>query len=454
MKSSVEQLSDTRVKITVEVPFEELKPELDQAYDALAQQVQIPGFRKGKAPRQLIDARFGRGPVLEQVVNDMLPSRYGQAIEENDIKAIGQPDVEVTKIEDNEVVEFTAEVDVRPEITLPDFSAINVEVPAVTVDDAAVDEELESLRARFSTLKDHNHKLKKGEFVTLNLSASVDGEKVEEATTEGLSYEIGSGDLIDGLDDALLGQKKDDTVEFTTELANGDYQGKEAVVTAEITATKQRELPALDDEFAQLASEFDTIEELRESTKTQVESRLKNEQAANIRDEVLKAALESSDFALPNSIVEEQAHSQLHQLLGELAHDDAALNSVLESQGTTREEFEKQNREDAEKAVRTQLFLDVLAETEEPEVSQQELTDHILFTAQSYGMDPNQFIGQLQQSGQIANLFADVRRGKALAQAICRVNVKDSEGAEIDPKAYFGEEEVDEETTEEAADQE
>ena len=454
MKSSVEQLSDTRVKITVEVPFEELKSELDQAYDALAQQIQIPGFRKGKAPRQLIDARFGRGPVLEQVVNDMLPSRYGQAIEENDIKAIGQPEVEVTKIEDNEVVEFTAEVDVRPEITLPDFSAINVEVPAVTVDDAAVDEELESLRARFSTLKDHNHKLKKGEFVTLNLSASVDGEKVEEATTEGLSYEIGSGDLIDGLDDALLGQKKDDSVEFTTELANGDYQGKEAVVTAEITATKQRELPALDDEFAQLASEFDTIEELRESTKTQVESRLKNEQAANIRDEVLKAALESSDFALPNSIVEEQAHSQLHQLLGELAHDDAALNSVLESQGTTREEFEKQNREDAEKAVRTQLFLDVLAETEEPEVSQQELTDHILFTAQSYGMDPNQFIGQLQQSGQIANLFADVRRGKALAQAICRVNVKDSEGAEIDPKAYFGEEEVDEETTEEAADQE
>jgi len=454
VKSSVEQLSDTRVKITVEVPFEELKPELDQAYDALAQQIQIPGFRKGKAPRQLIDARFGRGPVLEQVVNDMLPSRYGQAIEENDIKAIGQPDVEVTKIEDNEVVEFTAEVDVRPEITLPDFSAINVEVPAVTVDDAAVDEELESLRARFSTLKDHNHKLKKGEFVTLNLSASVDGEKVEEATTEGLSYEIGSGDLIDGLDDALLGQKKDDSVEFTTELANGDYQGKEAVVTAEITATKQRELPALDDEFAQLASEFDTIEELRESTKTQVESRLKNEQAANIRDEVLKAALESSDFALPNSIVEEQAHSQLHQLLGELAHDDAALNSVLESQGTTREEFEKQNREDAEKAVRTQLFLDVLAETEEPEVSQQELTDHILFTAQSYGMDQNQFIGQLQQSGQIANLFADVRRGKALAQAICRVNVKDSEGAEIDPKAYFGEEEVDEETTEEAADQE
>ncbi len=450
MKSSVEQLSDTRVKITVEVPFAELKPEIDQAYAALAQQVQVPGFRKGKAPRQLIDARFGRGPVLEQVVNDMLPNRYGQAIEENDIKAIGQPEVEVTKIEDGDVVEFVAQVDVRPEITLPDFSEFNVEVPAIAVDDAAVDAELESLRERFSTLKDHNHKLKKGEFVTINLAASVDGEQVEEASTEGLSYEIGSGDLVDGLDKALTGAKKDDTVEFTTELASGDYQGKEAQVTVEITATKQRELPALDDEFAQLASEFDTIDELRESTKTQVEARLKNEQAANIRDEVLKSALESATFALPDSIVDEQAHSQLHQLLGDLAHDEAALNSVLESQGTTREEFEQENRKDAEKAVRTQLFLDVLAEVEEPEVSQQELTDHIMFTAQSYGMDPNQFIGQLQQSGQIANLFADVRRGKALAQVICRVNVKDSEGNEVDPKAYFGEEEVEEE----AADQE
>ncbi|WP_293952649.1 trigger factor [uncultured Corynebacterium sp.] len=448
MKSSVEQLSDTRVKITVEVPFAELKPEIDQAYAALAQQVQVPGFRKGKAPRQLIDARFGRGPVLEQVVNDMLPNRYGQVIEENDIKAIGQPEVEVTKIEDGDVVEFVAQVDVRPEITIPDFSEFNIEVPAVAIDDAAVDEELESLRERFSTLKDHNHKLKKGEFVTINLSASVDGEQVEEASTEGLSYEIGSGDLVDGLDKALTGAKKDETVEFTTELASGDYQGKEAQVTVEITATKQRELPALDDEFAQLASEFDTIDELRESTKTQVEARLKNEQAANIRDEVLKSALESATFALPDSIVDEQAHSQLHQLLGDLAHDEAALNSVLESQGTTREEFEQQNREDAEKAVRTQLFLDVLAESEEPEVSQQELTDHIMFTAQSYGMDPNQFIGQLQQSGQIANLFADVRRGKALAQVICRVNVKDSEGNEVDPKAYFGEEEVEEEAPE------
>ncbi|WP_080793699.1 trigger factor [Corynebacterium pacaense] len=443
MKSSVEQLSETRAKITVEVSFDDLKPEIDQAYAALAQQVQIPGFRKGKAPRQLIDARFGRGPVLEQVVNDMLPNRYAEAIEENNIKAIGQPEVEVTRIEDGDLVEFTAEVDVRPEIELPDFAEISVKVPAVQIDDEAIDAELETLRSRFSTLKDHNHKLKKGEFATINLSASVNGEKIDEATTEGLSYEVGSGDLIDGLDKVLVGMKTGESAEFTTTLAGGDHKDEEATVTVEVTATKQRELPELDDEFAQMASEFDTIEELRESAAKDVEARVKNEQASSIRDEALKAALEKVTFALPESIVTEQVHSQLHQLLGQLAHDEAALTSALEAQGTTREEFDAENRANAETAVRTQLFLDALAEAEEPQVSQQELTDHILFTAQSYGMDPNQFISQLQESGQIANLFSDVRRGKALAQAICRVSVTDSEGNEVDASVYFGDDDSD-----------
>ena len=186
----------------------------------------------------------------------------------------------------------------------------------------------------------------------------------------------------------------------------------------------------------------DTAEELRESTRAQVEEGKKGQQAAAIRDEVLKAALAKTDFALPETVVDEQVHQQLHQLLGQMAHDEAALAQVLESQGMTREEFDAQSRKDSEEAVRTQLFLDTLAEQENPEVSQQELTDHILFTAQSYGMDPNQFIGQLQQSGQIANLFADVRRGKALAAAICRVSVKDEDGNEVDPSQYFGEEEV------------
>ena len=439
MKTSVDKLSDTRVKLNVTVPFDELGKEIDQAYKAIAQQVNIPGFRRGKAPRQLIDARFGRGPILEQVVNDMLPTRYEQALAENDLNPLGQPDIDVTKIEDNDVVEFTAEIDVRPEIDVPDFSQISVTVPELKVDDAAVDSELDTLRERFGELKDTKRKLKKDDFAIIDLEATINGEKLEDASTEGLTYRVGADDLMDGLDKAIKGLKTGEEAEFTSEIQYGDHKGEEATVKVTVQQTKERKLPELDDDFAQLASEFDTVEELRNSTREQVEENAKAQQAADIRDEVLKAALAQTEFALPESVVDEQVHNQLHQLLGQMAHDENALAQLLEAQGTTREEFDEQSREQAEESVRTQLFLDAVADQEQPEVSQQELTDHILFTAQSYGMDPNQFVAQLQQSGQIANLFSDVRRGKALAIAISRTQVADEAGNPVDPNEYFGE---------------
>ena len=439
MKTSVDKLSDTRVKLNVTVPFDELGKEIDQAYKAIAQQVNIPGFRRGKAPRQLIDARFGRGPILEQVVNDMLPTRYEQALAENDLNPLGQPDIDVTKIEDNDVVEFTAEIDVRPEIEVPDFTQISVTVPELKVDDAAVDAELDTLRERFGELKDTKRKLKKDDFAIIDLEATINGEKLEDASTEGLTYRVGADDLMDGLDKAIKGLKTGEEAEFTSEIQYGDHKGEEATVKVTVQQTKERKLPELDDDFAQLASEFDTVEELRNSTREQVEENAKAQQAADIRDEVLKAALAQTEFALPESVVDEQVHNQLHQLLGQMAHDENALAQLLEAQGTTREEFDEQSREQAEESVRTQLFLDAVADQEQPEVSQQELTDHILFTAQSYGMDPNQFVAQLQQSGQIANLFSDVRRGKALAIAISRTQVADEAGNTVDPNEYFGE---------------
>ncbi|HJG44580.1 trigger factor [Corynebacterium phoceense] len=452
MKTTVDKLSDTRVKLTVNVPFSELDKEIAQAYAAIAQQVSIPGFRKGKAPRQLIDARIGRGPILEQVVNDMLPTRYEQAVVENDLKVIGQPEIDITKIEDNDVVEFTAEVDVRPEIEVPDFSKIAVTVPALVADDAAVNEALENLAERFGELKDTKRKMKTGDYAIIDITAEIDGKKIEDASTEGLSYRIGDDDLIKGLDTALRGMKTDEDNEFTAEINSGEHKGEEATIKVHVVQSKERKLPDLDDEFAQMASEFDTIEELREATKGQVEESKKSEQAAAIRDEVLKAAMEQVSFELPQSIVDEQVHAQLHQVLGQLAHDEKALAQLLEAQGTTREEFDKESREQAEESVRTQLFLDAVADKEEPEVSQQELTDHILFTAQSYGMDPNQFIQQIQSNGQIGNLFADVRRGKALAASICRVDAKDEDGTKVDVEQYFGEVEEDEETAANAED--
>ncbi|WP_018024444.1 trigger factor [Corynebacterium ulceribovis] len=451
MKSSVEQQNETRAKLTIEVPFDELKPEFDEAYKALAQQVQVPGFRPGHAPAKLIESRIGRGPVLEQVINEMIPSRYQAALEEHDVQAISQPEIDVTKIEDGDVVEFTAVVDVRPEITVPDFSAISVEVDPLTADEAAVDAELQNLLARFGTLTGVEREVQNGDFVSIDLAGELDGEAIEEASTEGLSYEVGSGDLIDGLDDALLGLKSGESKTFVAALVAGEHEGKDADITVTVQSVKERELPEADDDFAQMASEFDTIDELKADLARQVEATKKNDQATQIRDRVLDAALAQSEFPLPEKVVEDQVEGQVQQLVGQFGGDASILDTLLQAQGMDREAFDKDNRESAEKAVRTQLFLDAVAEEEKPEVSQQEFSDHILFTAQSYGMDPNTFMQQIQQAGQLGALFADVRRGKALAAAIMKAEIKDTEGNAVDASEYFGSEEPEAPAQEEAA---
>ena len=438
MKSSVEKLSATRTKLTIEVPFEELKPEFDKAYATLAQQVNMPGFRKGKVPAKILEARLGRGVVLDQVINEMLPSRYSQAVEENDVKALGQPEIEIAELEDGKHITFTAEVDVRPEIEVPDFSAISVEVAPLKADDEAIDAELKNLQARFGTLKPADRAVKKGDFVSIDLSATIDGETVDEATTEGLSHEVGNDSLIEGLDDALVGMKEGEESTFTSKLVAGEHADEEAEVTVKLGSVKERELPELDDDFAQLASEFDTLDELKESLKGQVEQQLKNTQAGEIRDKVLAEALEQTEFELPEGVVKEQVDAQIQQIIQQFGGDEKVFESMLAAQDLTREKFEEDARSSAEDSVRTQLFLDAVADKEQPEVSQEELMDHIAFTANQYGMDPNQFIMQLQQAGQLGSLFADVRRGKALALNIARTSVKDTDGAEVDPKEYFG----------------
>lgn len=454
MKSSVESLSATRVKLTVEVPFDELKPEFDNAFKNLAQQVSLPGFRKGKVPAKILEARLGRPAILNEVLNDMLPSRYGEAVQEHDLKVLGQPDIDIAELEDNDHVTFTAEVDVRPEIEVPDFAGISVEIDAVEADAEAVDHELGHLQARFGTLKPVERAVADGDFVSIDMSATIDGETVDDATTEGLSYEVGTGSLVEGLDEALIGLSEGESKEFTSKLVAGERTDEDAEVSVTVKSVKERELPELDDDFAQLASEFDTVEELRESIKGQVEEQLKGQQATDIRDKVLAAALEQTEVPLPESVVQEQVDGQMQQLLSQFGGDEKVFEQMLAAQDITREKFEEDAREAAEDSVRTQLFLDSVADIEKPEVSQQELTDHIMFTAQRYGMDPNQFVMQLQQSGQIANLFADVRRGKALALNICKVTVTDSKGTSVDPKEFFGEEAGEAEAEVEATDAE
>ena len=444
MKSTVEQLSPTRVKLNVEVPFEELSGDFERAYAALAQQVRIPGFRPGKAPAKLIEARVGRDSILVQVVNDALPAKYSQAVAETETKAIGQPEIDIEELNYGETITFTAEVDVRPELELPDYSALAVEVDAIAEDEAAVEEQIEALRARFGTLTGVDRGAKDGDMVSIDLAATVDGKAAEDASTEGLSHEVGSGQLIDGLDEALVGLKAGESKVFTTKLVAGEHSGEDADVTVTVNSVKERELPELDDDFAQMASEFDTVGELRESLVERVAQSKKMEQANSIRDAVLDELLAKVEVPLPEKVVDAEVDEQVHQVLHSINHDEAIFEQLLEAQGTTREAFEADAREGAEKSVRTQLLLDAIADQQETEVSQDELTQQILFSAQRYGIAPQEFIQQLTQANQVGAVYADVRRNKALASIIGEVTVTDSEGKAVDTAEFFGSTEDDE----------
>ncbi|MGA8125405.1 MAG: trigger factor [Mycobacterium sp.] len=438
MKSTVEQLSPTRVRINVEVPFKELQPDFDKAYKELAKQVRLPGFRPGKAPAKLLEARVGREAILDQVVNEALPGRYGQAVTDSDVRPLGQPDIEVTKKEYGQELVFTAEVDVRPDIALPDLSALKITVDPIQVSDEDVDAELQSLRARFGTLAGVDRPAATGDFVSIDLSAQIDGEDVPEASTKGLSHEVGSGQLVDGLDDAIVGLSTGESKPFTTEMAAGPHAGKQAEVTVTVVSVKERELPEPDDEFAQLASEFDTIDELRASLAEQVGRVKRVQQAEEIRTAALEALLEQVDMPLPEAIVQAQVDSTVHNALHGLDHDDAKLAEALETQGSSREQFDANTRSEAEKAIKTQLLLDALGDDLDIQVGQEDLTERLVVTSRQYGIEPQQLLGYLQQNNQLPAMFADVRRGLTIAAAVDAATVTDTDGNVVDTTEFFG----------------
>ncbi|MGB8795833.1 MAG: trigger factor [Mycobacterium sp.] len=438
MKSTVEQLSPTRVRINVEVPFAELQPDFDRAYKELAKTVRLPGFRPGKAPARLLEARVGREAMLEQVINEALPSRYGQAVTETDVRPLGQPDIEVTKKEYGQELVFTAEVDIRPEITLPDLSALKITVDPIEVSDEDVDTELQSLRARFGTLTGVERPAATGDFVSIDLSANIDGEDVPEASTKGLSHEVGSGQLVEGLDDAIVGLSAGESKSFTTTMAAGPHAGKDAEVTVTLGSVKERELPEPDDEFAQLASEFDTIDELRANLADQVRKVKRLQQAEEIRTATLDALLEQVDMPLPEAIVQAQVDNTLHNALHGLDHDEAKFAEALKKQGSSREEFDADTRSNSEKAIKTQLLLDALADDLDIQVSQQDITERLVLTSQQYGIEPQQLLGYMQQNNQLPAMFADVRRGLTIAEVVEAATVTDTEGNAVDTEEFFG----------------
>jgi trigger factor len=438
VKSTVEKLSPTRVRINVEVPFTELQPDFDQAFKEMAKQIRMPGFRPGKVPVKLLESRVDKQAMLDQVVGEAVPARYSEAVASSDVQPIGQPEIEVTSKVYGEDLVFTAEVDIRPEIALPDLSALTITVDPIEVKDDDVDAELQTLRARFGTLTGVERPAEDGDFVSIDLSATVEGEDVSEAKTEGLSHEIGSGQLIEGLDDAIKGLKAEESKVFTTKLVAGEHADEDAEVTVKVNSVKKRELPEPDDEFAQLASEFDTIGELKESLAEQVARVKRIHQAEQIRDRTLETLLDSVEVPLPEAIVQAQVDDTLHNAIHALDHDEAKFAEALEKEGSTREEFDADNRGNAEKAVKTQLLMDAVADDLDIQVGQSDLTERLVLMSQQYGLEPQQLLQVLQQNNQLPAMFADVRRGLTIAAVVHGATVVDTEGNTVDTDEFFG----------------
>lgn len=429
MKSTVENLDPARIKLTVEVPYEELKPSLDAAYKQIGSQIQVPGFRRGHVPNRVIDQRVGRGSVIQEAVNNKLSDFYREAMTEAGRVPMLQPEIEITELpnvtgEQGGQLVFTAEVTVRPEIEIPELSEIEVTVDSVAVTDEDVDTELDNLRARFGSLKSVKRKAKTGDFVTIDLKAVIDGEEVDSAS--GVSYELGKGNMLKGLDTALRGLKTGESANFTTQLAGGPHEGEEAEVTVTAEAVKQRELPEADDDFAQMASEFDTIEELREDLRKQAGERKAGDQAVAARDALLEQLREKIEFELPDGLVDNEIAQHL-QAEGKAA-DDPHADEI---------------REDITTGVRDQIILDVLAEKLQVGVTQDELIEFLIQTAQQYGMEPGQFMQGAQQAGQIPAFVSEIARNKSLAMGLRQVSVKDSDGKDVDLTEFIGSDELD-----------
>ncbi|WP_237025571.1 trigger factor, partial [Mycobacterium tuberculosis] len=351
---------------------------------------------------------------------------------------LGRPNIEVTKKEYGQDLQFTAEVDIRPKISPPDLSALTVSVDPIEIGEDDVDAELQSLRTRFGTLTAVDRPVAVGDVVSIDLSATVDGEDIPNAAAEGLSHEVGSGRLIAGLDDAVVGLSADESRVFTAKLAAGEHAGQEAQVTVTVRSVKERELPEPDDEFAQLASEFDSIDELRASLSDQVRQAKRAQQAEQIRNATIDALLEQVDVPLPESYVQAQFDSVLHSALSGLNHDEARFNELLVEQGSSRAAFDAEARTASEKDVKRQLLLDALADELQVQVGQDDLTERLVTTSRQYGIEPQQLFGYLQERNQLPTMFADVRRELAIRAAVEAATVTDSDGNTIDTSEFFG----------------
>ena len=417
MKSAVEKLTETRTKLEIEVSFEELQPHIANAYKVLGERINVPGFRKGKVPSAMIEARLGRAAILDEAINSALSDFYSQAKLEHKLISLGRPQVDIKELVDNEKLVFTVELDVRPEITLPNFSEMTITVDDVVVDDAEVATQLDALRARFGTLTTVEKKVEKGDFVTIDLVATLNGTPLDGGTANDISYEVGSDSMVEGLDDALIGLDKDESKRFSATLV-GMPEGEKADVDVTVKAVKHRDLPPLDDAFAKLASEFETLAELKADVQTRLEKMKQLEQGSHARDTLMEELLKNVTIPLPANLIEEEVNAHLE---GEgRLEDDAHRKEVTEQ--TTQQ-------------LTHEILLDTIVTAEDVSVNEAELSEYLVRAAARYRMTPDQFIKEVSEAGQIQTMIAEVGRAKALAGVLGRVKVVTKSGKTVDLEA-------------------
>jgi trigger factor len=414
VKSAVESLGPTRVKLSIEVTFEELTPHISKAYKSISEKVNIPGFRKGKVPPAMIDQRVGRGAVLDEAINDALPDFYSQAAREHEVFVIGRPSVDITELKDNELLSFTVEVDVRPEIKLPDFSTVEISVDDVKLEDSEIDEQIEALRIRFGTLVEIEKVVESGDFVKIDLRATVNGKEVDGGVANNISYEVGKNNMIDGLDEALVGMKKDERRSFQAPL-QGVSEGEIGEIDVKLVTVNRRDLPPLDDDFAKKASEFETLDELKADTRERLMRLKRLEQGAQARDKLVQYLLDTVDIAIPENLVSEGVHDHLEKE-GRLEDEEHRSEVTAELNQSFKNDF----------------LMDEIAKSEKVQVSEAELSEYIVRSASRYGMAPKDFANEVAKAGQISSLVADVARAKALAVILERITVKDASGNTVD----------------------
>lgn len=440
MKSTVETLSPTRVRLSVEVPFEELAPYINEAYKSVGQQIRVPGFRPGKAPRPVIDQRFGRESVYAQAMDPAVQANLTKAVSENEVDLLGRPELtEVKPIEEGKPFEFTVETDVTPSFELPDFSSLKVTVEAGDATEEDVDEDLESQRLRFSSLKTVERPAAEGDFVQIDLRATQDGEEVEGGSVNGMSHEVGSGNLLEGLDEALVGMSAGDEKTIPSTLA-GEHEGRTADVEVKVIQVKERELPDLDDDFAEMASQFDTLEELRTATRERLEGQGKTVRANEARAKSLEALIATVDLPLPEKTVDEEVEHTRGHLLEQVQQVAGTFEDYLEMIGKTAEEFDGDLRGDIESNLRQSIILGKIARDRELEVSSELMTAEVVRQAQQRGVPQDQFqrfVDELRTNGGLQQIGVSLRQQLALEEVVKEASIVDASGKELTEEDLF-----------------